>query len=72
MAGALDLKDILARNPHIDENQLLEGLSALRSNRKGPRRSRYNLSLPYAGRRVTVVGNEEPDPRTIYVGRSRK
>ena len=73
MAEKIDIKDILARNPHIDEKQLEEALQALRASRKaGSKGSGYNLSQPYARKRVSVGGDEIIDPRTVHVGQAKK
>lgn len=73
MAEELDIRDILARNPHISEKQLEEALEMLRSRRKtGVKGSGYNLSPPYARKRVSAGSDDAVDPRTIHLGQARK
>lgn len=73
MAKYPTIEEILALNPHIDEEKLekaREILRKLRESRTG--RAGYNLAPPFGHRRIFVGEGDSVDSRTIHLGRLRR
>ena len=71
MPEHLELEEILALNPQVDEQLLQQARELLRKMRQTALKKRgYNLASPYAKRHAPVGRNETVDPRTVRVGRS--
>ena len=73
MPKHLELDEILALNPQVDEqllNQSKELLSKLRQ--AGISKRNYNLVSPYSRRSELLSKEGSVDPRTVRVGRSAR
>ena len=65
--------EILALNPHIDEEKLERASEILRKLRDSrTRRVGYNLAAPFRHRRIFVGEGDIADSRTIRLGRLRR
>jgi hypothetical protein len=70
MPEHLELEDILALNPQVDEQLLEQARELLRKIRQGGiKKHGYNLASPYTKRYGPVGRGESLDPRTVRVGR---
>lgn len=73
MAKYPTIKEILALNPHIDENELEKAREILRKLRnQGTRKAGYALALPFRHRRIVTGESDSVDPRTILLRHSRR
>jgi hypothetical protein len=66
MVKRVDMDAILKANPHIRRKDLEDYRDALRELRsRGLLGHGYRLAPPFAGRRVSVEGDADQDPRTV-------
>ncbi len=66
MSERFDADDVLARNPHIDREQIEEGMDLHRRLRDaGLQRKEYDLALPFGGRRASFKDDAHSDVRII-------
>lgn len=73
MAEYPTMEDILALNPHIDEEKLEKAREILRKLRDSrTRRSGYSLAPPFVRRPISVGEGDKVDSRTIRLGRLRR
>ena len=67
------IEEILAQNPHIDEDQLEKARALLQKLREGRTRiAGYKLASPLAHRPIQVGEGDKVDSRTIHLGRLRR
>jgi len=66
MAEQQKLKDVIAANPKVDENNLNKGLAILRELRRiGVTGAEYNINSPFRGR--SLKSDEQQDTKTSPV-----
>ena len=72
MVKQITIKDILIRNPHINEAEVERARETLRKLR-GMRiiKTRRNELLPF-GRRILIGEKDKVDSRTVYLGHFRR
>jgi hypothetical protein len=71
VSDLFDVRDVLARNPHIDADRVKRVTVVIeRLRAQGIGRKEYDLALPSGGRRVVPQGQVRSEPRFVQ-GRTR-
>ena len=66
MPDIIDEQSIIESNLAVDPEKLAEMREAIRVRREGRAGKGYKLASPIERHRVTAVGDESADPRTVH------